>query len=429
MAGARSAQSLPPVPVQPSPATPPPSQPRSVLLLQGLMGPLFRALGKGLMARGHVVHKVNFNGGDRAFWRLPGGIDYRGTLADWPAALRAIIQRHNVTDVMLFGDCRDHHVEAKAVCRELGVRVFVFEEGYVRPDWVTMEEGGVNGNSSLPRDPAWYRQTAAALPPVPPHSRVLSSFRRRALEGLAYNAADVLSRWHYPHWNNHRPWHPLVEGMGWLRKLWRKSDREAAGRALMARLAAGGAPYVLFPLQLDSDAQIRIHSPFVGIADALKTVIQSFAAHAPADLRLLVKEHPLDNGVRDWAQETADIARKFKVADRVDYLVGGDIEAIAAAARGMVTINSTTGTLGLALGVPVVVLGHAIYDLPDITCQNGLDDFWANPTPPDAQSFAAFRRVLIDRCLIPGGFFSGEALDRVVKHAIARFEGVPLLPE
>lgn len=406
-----------------------PAGPRSVLLLQGLMGPLFRQLGRGLMARGHRVHKVNFNGGDAAFWRLPGGIDYRGALADWPAALRRLIAAHGVTDVMLFGDCRDHHIAAKAVCRELGIRVLVFEEGYIRPDWVTMEEGGVNGHSSLPRDPAWYRQTAATLPPLPPHSRVASSFRRRAVEGLAYNAADLLSRWRYPHWNNHRPWHPLVEGMGWLRKLLRKREREAAGAALMARLAASGAPYVLFPLQLDSDAQIRIHSPFVGIADALKGVIRSFAAHAPADVRLLVKEHPLDNGVRDWAQETADIAGKFGVADRVDYLVGGDIEAIAAGARGLVTINSTTGTLGLALGVPVVVLGHAVYDLPDITCQAGLDDFWHNPVPPDPESFAAFRRVLIDRCLIPGGFFSAPALDKVVRHAIARFEGVPLLPE
>jgi len=305
----------------------------------------------------------------------------------------------------------------------------VFEEGYIRPDWVTMEEGGVNGHSSLPRDSEWYRRTAASLPPVPPHNRVLSSFRRRALEGLAYNVADVLTRWHYPGWHNHRPWHPVIEGIGWARKLWRKKDREAAGAALLQRLAATQAPYFLFPLQLDSDAQIRIHSPFVGIADALKTVILSFAANAPADARLLVKEHPLDNGVRDWAQETADIARKFKVADRVDYLVGGDIEAIAAAARGMVTINSTTGTLGLALGVPVVVLGHAVYDLPDITWQQGIDRFWDQPTAPDPDAFAAFRRVLIDRCLIPGGFFSGEALDKVVKHAVARFEGVPLLPE
>ncbi len=404
-------------------------QQRSVLLLQGLMGPLFRRLGRGLMQAGHTVHKVNFNGGDRAFWRLAGGIDYRGPKADWPDALRGLIRQHQVTDVMLFGDCRDHHVVARDVCIDMAVRLHVFEEGYIRPDWVTMEAGGVNGNSSLPRDPAWYRQTAAALPPLPPHGRVLSSFPRRALEGLAYNAADVLTRWHYPHWNNHRPWHPLVEGMGWIRKLSRKREREAAGAALLARLEASGSPYFLFPLQLDSDAQIRIHSPFVGIADALKTVIQSFAAHAPADVRLVVKEHPLDNGVRDWEQETTDIAAKFNVAGRVDYLAGGDIESIGGRARGMVTINSTSGTLGLAMGVPVVVLGHAIYDMPDITFQDGLDAFWQHPRAPDAETFAAFRRVLIDRCLIPGGFFSAQGLDRVVKHAIARFEGRPLLPE
>lgn len=406
---------------------------RSVLLLQGLMGPLFRRLGQGLMRAGHRVHKVNFNGGDRAFWRLPGGIDYRGTKADWPAALQGLIRQQQVTDVMLFGDCRDYHLAATGVCRDMGVRVHVFEEGYVRPDWVTMEEGGVNGHSSLPRDPDYYRRTAATLPPVPPHSRVLSSFRRRAAEGLAYNAADVLTRFHYPHWNNHRPWHPLVEAMGWIGKLWRKNERENAGAALITRLEQSGAPYFLFPLQLDSDAQIRIHSPFVGIADALKTVIRSFAAHAIgsglADVRLVVKEHPLDNGVRDWEQETADIAAKFGVAGRVDYLAGGDIESIGGGARGMVTINSTSGTLGLALGVPVVVLGDAIYDVPGITFQDGLDAFWQRPTPPDAETFAAFRRVLIDHCLIPGGFFSEAALDKVVQHAIARFEGRPLAPE
>jgi capsular polysaccharide export protein len=180
---------------------------------------------------------------------------------------------------------------------------------------------------------------------------------------------------------------------------------------------------------LDSDAQIRIHSPFVGIADAMKTVIQSFAAHAPVGVRLVVKEHPLDNGVRDWEQVAADIATKFKVGTRVDYLVGGDIEAISAGSRGMVTINSTTGTLGLAMGLPVVVLGDAIYDMADITFQGGLDDFWQHPTPPDAETFAAWRRVLIERCLIPGGFFSDEALDKVVSHAIARFEFRPLAPE
>jgi capsular polysaccharide export protein len=402
---------------------------RTVLLLQGLMGPLFRRLGQGLRRAGHTVYKVNFNGGDRLFWRLPNGIDYRGSLEDWPQALEAMIREFGITDVALFGDCRDHHMPATQVCRELGIAVHVFEEGYVRPDWVTLELGGVNGHSSLPRDPAWYRETAAALPPVPPHAQVPSSFRRRALEGLIYNAADVLTRWRYPHWSNHRPWHPVVEGIGWFRKLRRRKAREASSRELQARLEQSGAPYFLFPLQLDSDAQIRLHSPFAGIAGAIRLVIESFANHAPTHVRLVVKEHPLDNGVRDWQQETADMAALFGVSDRVDYLPWGDIVPVAQRARGMVTINSTSGTLGLAMGVPVLALGHAVYDIPDITFQGGLDAFWQNPVPPDVATFAAFRRVLIERCLIPGGFFSEEALDKVVRHAVARLEGRPLLPE
>jgi Capsule polysaccharide export protein len=402
---------------------------RTVLLLQGLMGPLFRELGRGLMKAGHQVYKVNFNGGDRAFWRLPGGIDYRGSLEEWPEALAEIIRERAVTDVVLFGDCRNHHLHATRVCREMAIPVHVFEEGYIRPDWVTLELGGVNGHSTLPRDPAWYREAAAALPPVPPHAQVPSSFRRRAIEGLLYNAADVLTRRFYPHWSNHRPWHPLVEGMGWLRKLSRGKEKRARAAQLMERLRATQAQYFLFPLQLDSDAQIRLHSPFVGIADALKLVIESFAAHAPAATRLVIKEHPLDNGVRDWRRESVLIAERFGVADRVDYLGWGDIVPVARQSLGMVTINSTSGTLGLAMGVPVVALGHAVYDIADITFQDGLDRFWECPVPPDPETFNAFRRVLIDRCLIPGGFFSDEALNKVVRHAIARLEGHPLSPE
>lgn len=402
---------------------------RSVLLLQGLMGPLFRRLGQELIAGGHTVHKINFNGGDRLFWRLPGGIEYRGTLADWPQVFVGLLAEHAVTDVVLFGDCRDHHMPAIRLCRDLGVAVHVFEEGYIRPDWVTLELGGVNGHSSLPRDPVWYRETAAALPPVPPHQRVTASFRRRAAEGLAYNFADVLTRWYYPGWHNHRPWHPVVEGMGWVRKLLRRKEREGSAGHLLARLEASGDPYFLFPLQLDSDAQIRLHSPFAGIADALRLVIGSFAAHAPANMRLVVKEHPLDNGVRDWLQVTTDMAVLFGVEGRVDYLAWGDIETVTRRSQGVVTINSTSGTFALAAGVPVVVLGHAVYNVPDLTCQDGLDAFWRNPIVPDPETFAAFRRVLVERCLIPGGFFSKEALDKVVRHAVARLEGRRLEPE
>lgn len=402
---------------------------RRVLLLQGIMGPFFRQLGIALRASGHTVHKVNFNGGDRAYWRLPNGIDYRGPIEDWPDFFADLLERHEITDIMLFGDCRDHHVSALELSRQRGVNAYVFEEGYIRPDWVTMEIGGVNGYSTLSRDPAWYRETAASLPPIPEHRKVSSSFRRRATEGFIYNAADVVTRWRYSGWQNHRPWHPVVEGMGWARKLSRRSSRREQAEDLIGRLTTGSAPYFLFPLQLDSDAQIRLHSPFAGIADALQVVLTSFAENAAPDVRLVIKEHPLDNGVRDWEIEAAQLAQRLGVAERVDYLAWGDIEAVSEHSEGMVTINSTSGTLALAQGKPVVVLGTAIYDMPDLTFQDGLDRFWNAPTAPDLKTFEAFRRVLIDRCLIPGGFFSAEALDKVVRHAVARFEGRFLAPD
>ncbi len=405
-----------------APGAPPILEQRNILLLQGLMGPLFRRVGQALRRDGYGVYKVNFNGGDRLFWRLSNGIDYRGTLAEWPVALRHILADHAITDVVLFGDCRPLHMAAIAVCSDLHIPVHVFEEGYIRPDWVTLELGGVNGHSMLPRDPIWYRAQAAALSPEPEHRPVPSSFRRRAIEGLLYNVADVLTRWYYPFWQTHRPWHPLVEGMGWARRLLRRKRAAARANAVLAALAERADPYMLFPLQLDSDAQIRLHSPFAGVADALLTVISSFAAHAPPSMRLVVKEHPLDNGVRDWRNETIMLAGLHGISDRVDYLEMGNIVPVAQRSEGVVTINSTSGTLALALGIPVIALGQAVYDIEGITFQGRLDDFWGDPGKPDAATFAAFRRVLIDRCLVAGGFFSNEALDKVTEGVVARLE-------
>lgn len=401
---------------------------RNILLLQGLMGPLFRKVGQALRRDGYGVYKVNFNGGDRLFWRLPNGIDYRGTPEQWPAALKRIIADRGITDVVLFGDCRPLHIAATAVCRDLHIPVHVFEEGYIRPDWVTLELGGVNGHSTLPRDAAWYRAEAATLPPVPPLHPFPSSFRRRAAQGILYNLADVLTRWHYPFWENHRPFHPVVEGIGWARRLMRRKEARERADAVLARLAVTTDPYMVFPLQLDSDAQIRFHSSFAGVADALLMVITSFASHAPKDMRLVVKEHPLDNGVRDWRDETMMLAALHGVADRVDYLEMGDIVPVTQRSKGMVTINSTSGTLAVALDVPVIALGQAVYDIEGITYQGRLDDFWRDPGKPDAETFAAFRRVLIDRCLVAGGFFSDEALDKVIEGVVARLEAAsPLM--
>jgi capsular polysaccharide export protein len=399
---------------------------RSFLFLQGLAARFFEYLGRGLGARGHAVNRVNFNGGDRAFWRLPGGIDFRGRAEEWPGFLEALIVASRTTDIILFGDCRPPHRAAIAVARRRELRVWVVEEGYLRPDWITFEEDGVNGFSTLPRDPERYRNEARRLPPWRDPPSVPGSFRRRAVEDVLYWLASSTAAQRFPHYATHRPYFQFVEYAGWLRRLavQRRDERRAA--AAIAELARCRDPIFLFPLQLDCDYQMRVHSPFGSVPVAIEAVLTSFARAAPSAARLVVKLHPLDSGIYDWAAMTRHVAVRLDVSDRIVVIDGGSIDTVVRLAHGVVTVNSTVGTLALKAGRPVKALGNAIYDMAGLTFQGGLDAFWHGAAAPDLVLFDAFRRVLAARVLIPGSFFSSKGLTVAVEAAIDRLEAATL---
>ena len=395
---------------------------REILFLQGLAGSFFSRLGTAMAEAGHGVHRVNFHAGDRLCWRRPGAVDYRGPLSAWPDFLAALLSERGITDIVLFGDCRPLHRVATWIAAQRNIVVHVFEEGYMRPDWVTLEVGGVNGRSSIPRDPAYFLETARTLEPVTiAADPVPSSFARRARSDVAYNVAATLLWPLYPGFRSHRPVHPFVEYAGWAGRLARRGRARRRSAAVLAELE-DGRPYFVFPLQLDSDYQIRVHSPFKGMLPAIEHVLTSFAGHAGPDDRIVVKAHPLDEGLHDWRRHMLGIAARLGLASRVLFLEEGDIGALVRRSRGMVTVNSTSGTLALQLGIPVMVLGQAVYDIPRVTHQGTLDSFWSQPQAPEEEVFAALHRVLAHCSMIRGGFFSEEGLTMLVKAAAARIE-------
>lgn len=395
---------------------------RSFLFLQGLATRFFERLGRALAERGHAVYRVNFNGGDRAFWRLPGAVDFCGREHEWPEFLDRLVVDKAISDIILFGDCRPLHRAAIRVAEARSLRIQVVEEGYLRPDWITFEEGGVNGHSELPRDPGSYRELARSLPVWHDPPAVPGSFRRRAIEDVLYTAASMAGAWRFPHYATHRPYHQLIEYAGWLRRLALKRRAERHAAAAIEGLAGGPDPLFLFPLQLDCDYQVRVHSPFRAMHLAIEHVLASFARHAPAAARLIVKLHPLDSGLVDWAAITGHLAVELEIVDRLIILDGGDLGKLLARNPAVVTVNSTVGALALACGVPVIALGKAVYDIAGLTFQGDLDDFWSAPTAPDADLFDAFRRVLANRCLIPGSFFNKAGLRLAADAAVKRLE-------
>jgi capsular polysaccharide export protein len=395
---------------------------RAFLFLQGMATRFFERLGAALAARGHRVHRVNFNGGDRAFWRLPGAVDFSGRPEEWPEFLDRLIVENAISDIILFGDCRPLHRAAIRVAEGRILRIHVVEEGYLRPDWITFEEGGVNGNSALPRDPGWYRERARSLPAWRDPPSVPGSFRRRAVEDVLYTMASMTGMWRFPHYATHRPYYQLIEYAGWLRRLALKRRAERHAEAAIEALPAGPDPLFLFPLQLDCDYQVRVHSPFRAMHLAIEHVLSSFAGYAPPQARLVVKLHPLDSGLVDWAAITSHLAVEFGIADRIVILDGSDLGKLLAHDPAVVTVNSTVGTLALAAGLPVIALGKAVYDIPGLTFQGELREFWTAAAAPDAELFDAFRRVLAARCLLPGSLFNETGLTLAVGAAIERLE-------
>lgn len=390
---------------------------RTFLFLQGPQGAFFYRLGQELRARGHNVFRINLNGGDKRDWPHA-DMDYRGRASDWPAVFDDFLVKNAITDVLLFGDCRPLHVAAHGMAKLRGVAIHVFEEGYLRPDWVTMEIDGVNGYSTLPRDPAWLLKQAQSLPLVPKLAGLPANFKRRAFEAYFYYQAATLGRWRFPFYQSHRPGLIYGEAFGWMWKYVRR--KRTARQTLQGLEQLNDKPYFILPLQLSNDYQIRTHSPFGNMWVAASYIIRSFAQHAPADAVLVIKEHPLESSFFDWRGFVRRNARRLGLKGRLIHIAGGDLSALCEKSQGMVTVNSTSGAFALAAGQPVIVLGSAIYDIPQITHQGALDSFWPAPQKPDPAVYDAFVRVLHDRCLVRGGFASEEGVTALIESVLAR---------
>ena len=324
----------------------PSSENRSFLFLQGPHGPFFRLLADMVTKSGADVWRVGFNAGDQAFWSdMSRYIPYRGDLLDWPAEFTRIVDEKNVTDVVLYGDTRGVHAEAVRLTKARGLTVHIFEEGYLRPFWVTYERDGSNGHSRLMDITIPQMQEALAgadmESPMPPAH--WGDMREHIFYGALYHWFVMFANGKYPAFQPHRALNVRQEfALHCLRLL--KMPRHAIQRRIATwRIRHGGFPYHLCLLQLEHDTSFREHSPFSTMSEFIELVVENFALGAPKHHHLVFKAHPLEDGrvkVRSLAME---FARKYGVADRVHFVRGGKLAQLLNETRSVVTVNSTPG--------------------------------------------------------------------------------------
>lgn len=378
---------------------------KRILLLQGPMGPFFARLARDLVSEGAQVLKVDFNGGDRLF-SPRGSIAFRGHPAEWPEFFEQLLTEHQIDIVLLFGDCRRYHrIACKIACRR-DVKIGVFEEGYIRPDYITFEQNGVNGFSQISRSPAFYRDIDLAQDPPAPVP-VGKTIWHAAFWAVLYYTAGTLLWPLFRHYRHHRPF-TILETFPWLRSLWRKGWYAAKERQVLTKVSTTlSGRYFLLPLQVYNDGQICMHSPFDSVADFIRHVLESFAQHAPPEVSLIIKHHPMDRGYSDYRKVIREQSRALGIEERVIYAHDQHLPTMLQHARGVVVVNSTVGLSAMHHGVPLKVCGSAVYDMEGLTFQGSLDNFWkAAPTSvPDRDLYLRFRSYLIEHTQLNGSFY------------------------
>jgi len=395
-----------------------PAADRRFLMLQGPHGPFFGQLADMLRLTGAEVWRIGVNAGDEAMWgRRPGYLAFRGDPADWPAFLAAEIAAKRITDIVLYGDTRPIHAEAVRQARASGLTAHVFEEGYLRPWWITYERGGTNGHSrlmdmSLAEMRAALARSATVTAEAPAR---WGDMRHHIAWGARYHFHVALRNRGYPGFRPHRDLTVAQEFRLYLRRLLLMPLHAADRMIATRRVRSGQFPYHLVLMQLEHDASFRAHSAFRSQTEFVTLCLDAFARGAPPHHHLVFKTHPLEDGRADVVRVIRAAARAHGIADRVHVLRGGKLAALLAQARSAVTVNSTAAHQALWRGIPVRALGRAVYARPGLVSDQPLAEFFARPDRPDARMYLDFRSYLLETSQVPGGFYSAAGRRRLLR--------------
>jgi capsular polysaccharide export protein len=394
---------------------------RHFLFLQGPHGPFFKRLGKMMTQSGASVWRVGFNRGDRAFWPdTHSYIPFKGALSDWEDALGLVLTEKSITDIVLYGDTRPLHATAVEVAKARGITVHVFEEGYLRPFWVTYERGGSNGHSRLmsmtvPQMQAALAQSEMEMPDAPAR---WGDMREHMFWGALYHWFVLTGFWDYRNFKPHRRMTVFQEFLLYIKRLVLMPLHRIERAIATLRIKFGGFPYHLVILQLEHDASFQKHSPFSTMTEFLALVVEGFAKGAAQHHHLVFKAHPLEDGRVAVKTAIRQLAAAHGVSNRVHFVRGGKLAQLLNHARTAITVNSTAAQQALWRGLPLKIFGAAVYGKPEFVSNQPLTEFFAHPSRPDTRAYRDYRHYLLETSQVPGGFYSSRGRRELLRQVV-----------
>ncbi|WP_072226853.1 capsule polysaccharide modification protein KpsS [Campylobacter coli] len=379
---------------------------KTVLLLQGPVGTFFHRLAIKMKKNKTKVFKLNFNGGDFLFY--PSGKRCKCDEKDLENFYENFFKEKKIDAIVMYNDCRLIHAKAIKVAKELGIGIWIFEEGYLRPYCITFEKDGVNANSFLPRDKnfyfSWNISIKESIKEIP------GGFKFMAFSAFLYWLFSFLLA---PFFNNklhHRTLFPF-EFLFWFRSLYRKYLYKLTEKKLNQKIYSLEKKYFLAILQVYNDTQIKHHYK-KSIEEFIEELILSFANHARAKSYLVFKHHPMDRGYRNYSKLIDELSQKYHVEGRIFYVHDTYLPTLLKNALGCITINSTVGLSAILEGCPTKVCGDAFYNFEGLVYPKKLQFFWreAHAYKPNPSLVINFKNYLLNTNQFNGNFYKNSFL-------------------
>lgn len=378
---------------------------KNILFLQGPVGFFFKKLDNLFHKNGANTYRIGFNAGDSFFSNTYNYTPYRETPESWQDFILKFLKEKKIDKLFLFGDCRFYQRIAIQVALSLEIEVYVFEEGYVRPHYITLEKYGVNNYSHISRNPEFYKNLELKTI-EPPKNSTPNPLSNWAIV-IAYYCIANLFHFRYPNYKHHRNFSAVKEFFYGSRSLVRKVIYSFTDKKY-APLIEGELhkKYFFVPLQTHNDFQILQHSHYGSIEKFITQVLESFAKRVQDETKLIFKHHPVDRGRMNYSRFIYEQAEELGIEKRVIVFHDVHLPSCLKNAIGTVTINSTVGLSSIHHETPTITLGNAIYDIKGLTCKGmTLDDFWHSYKQPDMVLYEKYRNYIISKTQLNGSFY------------------------
>jgi capsular polysaccharide export protein len=243
----------------------------------------------------------------------------------------------------VFSDARPFSVAARLAAAELGVVVLYFERGAFRYSTSSLSTLGLNSRFSLQRAEALPGLVGVAADDPLSRREAEPWLRTRFARFIVHNAlCCLIDR------DRGRIQHKRYAVGPYLRLAWAqwRTEHHLADGENVPVPRGPGMPLVVVPLQLATDSQLVLHSPFESnqqFIDFLSAEVQRVLPGAP----VLFKRHPMD-------------ATHYRMPAGA-HLVGGNLARFHRADPIVVCINSTVGFEALVRGERVICFAPSFY--------------------------------------------------------------------